>query len=149
MKELTNQEVVERCIESCASLKRHALESAQWLWLVDKDRLWAGRADSWSEFVEVDCDMKKSFADKLKLVWQHFIIEQGATLEQLKNQDGKYVDVEKLYLGRNITKPIEEKLEIIKGNSRKDINNLIKNDGEECTHDYEIIQICSHCRARI
>lgn len=138
-------EIVERCRSIFQTVREGTVIGAGLLWEIKTNDLWKGYAESFSEFTQMDLGISPSRASELLTIWDHYIIQGKLTPEQLQE-----APTQNLYVARKLELPPVEQFNIAKTNSKRDINARLKTGGVQCEHEgYDIIQICSHCGARI
>lgn len=95
----------------------------------------------WGLFLEDNFGMSEGFASKLLTVNRIYLIEGGVEPEKLEG-----VDMEKLYLARNLPGNTELKIEKARSLTRR---SLKEEKNEEEPHEHELIQICKICSMRV
>jgi hypothetical protein len=144
MPNLEPQEMIDNCKECFSHARQNIALGTKLLWEIKENELWKGDSESYSEFCEMTLGISKSFASKLTTNWNHYVIEGKLNEEQIAG-----IDSEKLYLATKLPESVELQLSIAAGNSRRDLNARLKNDGKQCEHLNEPIMICPDCGSRV
>lgn len=101
----------------CFTLARtNVVEGMSLLYQIHKDELWKDQYSSFSEYVEQECQLSKSYASKLLQVWEGYVIEGKVSPRNLGE-----TDAERLYLVLRLPGTIESKLIKAQTWNREDI----------------------------
>lgn len=103
------------------------------------EKLWEGQFSSFSEYVESPegLNLHQSYGSKLKTTHQHYIVEGGATEEDIKG-----IALESLYLASKTEGTIEEQIARARTLSRDELK---QDRAEKDNHPFEENPNCKVC----
>ena len=127
--------------------RKNVYEGAAMLYKIQSENLWDGQYSSFSEYVEQECQVSRSYASKLLQAWKYYVIEGGLPKGNLVG-----VDPDKLYFALRLPSGTpEQRLVKAREWNREDLRAEIHTvNGEECKHpsDKHVI-ICGTCGKRV
>lgn len=126
------------------SARKDLIRGAMLLHKIEKEEMWRAGFSSFSEYVEQECQIGKSFASKLIKIYDSYVIQAGFPQERLEG-----VDSEKLYLALTLSMTPENQLLRAETWTRGEIKaELAVKNGKECDHAMTVT-ICAACHARV
>lgn len=139
--------ILTEAAECFRNARKNVYDGAAKLYQIHEGNLWEEGYSSFSEYVEQECQITKSYASKLLQAWRYYVIEGG-----LKQKDLVGIDADKLYLATKLpTGSVEQRLVKAREWNRDDLRaELSTVDGVECAHptDKHVI-ICGICGKRV
>lgn len=127
--------------------RKSVYEGAALLYQIHENNVWEGRYSSFSEYVEQECQISKSYASKLLQAWRFYVIEGGVSKSSLVG-----IDADKLYLATKLPSgTVEQRMVKAREWNRDDLRaELSTVDGVECVHpDDKRVIICGICGKRV
>ncbi len=124
---------LEECAQSFKNARGSIYEGAMKLYAISEQEAWVGQFSSFSEYVELECQISKSYASKLLKSWRFYVVEGGVSQDKLVG-----TDPEKLYLALQLPSGTpEERLEQAQHLSRNDIKQAVfDKGGAPCEHPH-------------
>lgn len=127
-----------------SSARQSIIEGAGYLHQIRERNLWQGRASSFGEYVENECQLSQGYASKLLKAYEHYVLNGG-----LSRQDIAGVDPEKLYLAIALPGTPQEQAIQAQTLSRSEIKTTAAATPEgECSHAAHIT-ICAVCHKKL
>lgn len=127
--------------------RKNVYDGARLLYRIQADNLWEGQYSSFTEYVEQECQLSKSYLSKLLQAWKYYVIDGGVKQSSLVG-----IDSDKLYFAMRLpTGSVEQRLVKAKEWNREDLRaELSTVDGHECEHPPESqVTLCGKCQKRV
>lgn len=130
-KELSTK-ILDDAKECFKGARQNLIQGAGLLYTIKKDNLWATHYDSFSQFLESECEISDGFASKLIQVWEGYVVEGGFSQRKIEE-----VDHEKLYLALKLLGSVEKKLTSAETLTRGELKESVREETNPCNHEGE------------
>lgn len=125
-------------------VKGSTLVAMQKLYAIKEQGIWSEVAENWGEYVERELGISQSFASRLLTVHRVFLTEGGLQPLQLQG-----IDVDKLYMAKDLEATAEEKVSMAKTLTRLELKQTKGIDDPNHVHVPKTITICDSCGMRL
>jgi hypothetical protein len=143
-KYMTN-ELINPILQEAASCfkgaRKNLMEGVSLLYKIRAESLYEPRYDTFSDYLESECQVSDSWASKALTTFQYYVVESGLSHAKLEG-----TDLEKLYLSVKAGGSPEEKLSKAQTLTRQELKLEIRE--EVSPHEHNWIQFCSICHKR-
>ena len=142
-KELTTVEILKEAAGYFKGARQNLMAGAELLHKIKAEELWKGKHESFSEYLEEDCQISDGMASKLIQVWQFYVIEGGFRGEKMIG-----ADIEKLYMAAKLKSSPEKALSQALTLTRQELKSELNDPDDTCKHP-ATYKVCTICHGRL
>lgn len=145
--------ILKDCSDAFNLARKSIYEGTALLYRIEQEKLYTGHFESFSAYVEGECQLSKGYASKLLTAYRFYCIDRGVSHDKL---DG--IDPEKLYLSTKLPQETltsvrspEDLLVYAREWSREDFRDELHSKmGVDCRHpEDKRIVLCGVCNKRV
>lgn len=140
----SNQTLLQEAKNAFTMMKGCTHLAMQKLYKIKEENVWQEVSKTWGEYVESELGISQSFASRLLTVHRVFLTEGGLQPLQLQG-----IDVDKLYLAKDLEGTAEEKVAKAKTLTRLDLKQSKGIDDPNHVHVPKTITICDSCGMKL